>query len=175
MRNNSSPRGDGNLPPCRGAGRHSFETTHPREGTETELQDQDSIIHARNNSSPRGDGNANRTPSNVTCAETTHPREGTETFFDITVLIAVSKQLIPARGRKQCCDAVFFLASLETTHPREGAETRFRIRARARACTRNNSSPREDKTRLTKVRSANIIKALHPREGTENLPGDGIR
>ena len=28
------------------------ETTHPREGTETELQDQDSIIHARNNSSP---------------------------------------------------------------------------------------------------------------------------
>ena len=79
IRNNSSPRGDGNnqtssrllflllqkqLIPARGRKLLSnngepvlHETTHPREGTETELQDQDSIIHARNNSSPRGDGN----------------------------------------------------------------------------------------------------------------------
>ena len=107
-----------------------YETTHPREGTET-LYNFAMIF---------------------TFSETTHPREGTETEYWRNPAILHSKQLIPARGRKP--------EALEIDE---------------RWMHRNNSSPRGDKTRLTKVRSANIIKALHPREGTENLPGDGIR
>ena len=78
IRNNSSPRGDGN----------------PKVSTAFD-------VLFRNNSSPRGDGNTPRLPDRPTTAETTHPREGTETDNCRALDKASWKQLIPARGRKQ--------------------------------------------------------------------------
>ena len=101
-----------------------FETTHPREGTETPFLAPAVKDHPRNNSSPRGDGNMASVASCTRVPRNNSSPRGDGNSPTNTDKRRYTKQLIPARGRKPYL-ARCWKSARETTHPREGTETMF--------------------------------------------------
>ena len=102
---------------------HPHETTHPREGTETQkptceaFQSPKQLIPAR--------GRKRRALEFArTHGETTHPREGTETKQIVKRPPQNPRNNSSPRGDGNNANGrLFFTNPYETTHPREGTET----------------------------------------------------
>ena len=146
-RHNLSPRGDGNVPGDPGEDGGYWDTTYPREGTETYfcfallslLSNLTQLIPARGRKRfdllffrhlyptqlipARGRKRLRRIGRSSRVPDTTYPREGTETPTPPQSRQSGRTQLIPARGRKRCGASGGQAVCRDTTYPREGTET----------------------------------------------------
>ena len=180
VRNNSSPRGDGN---------DIFSAVHsiilskqliPARGRKRKRNRQFIQRLSKQLIPARGRKLAGVLVFVVARHETTHPREGTETRDTAPEASSYSKQLIPARGRKldRGADiAVFHTKQLipargrkpicpETTHPREGTETILLFFAQS--LVRETTHPREGTETLNgRLLVFTNPETTHPRDGTE--------